>query len=157
MASAAVDLAHLDRYTGGDAALNAEVLRLFDNQASELVERLQSILEARDTNSWKAVTHTLKGAARGIGAFGLGDAAAAAEPIDPSDRQTATAALTVLLHKTSDVQFFIKASLSQRPFSSLPLRDIGAPPFEPHFRPRHFFMERAYGLNSYTKMVWNSP
>ncbi len=83
MASAAVDLDHLARYTGGDAALNAEILRLFDSQASELVARLQSILDARDAKSWREITHTLKGAARGIGAFGLGDAAAAAEPIDP--------------------------------------------------------------------------
>ena len=67
MAGAAVDLAHLARYTGGDAALNAEILRLFDNQASELVEQLKAILEARDAKSWKAAIHTLKGAARGIG------------------------------------------------------------------------------------------
>jgi len=112
MGSTAVDLAHLSRYTGGDAALNAEVLRLFDDQAGALVTRLQSILEARDAQSWRTVTHTLKGAARGIGAFSLGDAAAAAEPIDPSDRQIATAALTVLRHETSDVQFFIKAYLA---------------------------------------------
>ena len=45
MASSAVDLAHLARYTGGDEALNAEVLRLFDNQASELVERLHVEIE----------------------------------------------------------------------------------------------------------------
>ena len=68
MASSAVDLTHLARYTGGDAALNAEVLRLFDNQASELVERLQSIIDASDAQSWRTITHTLKGAARGIGA-----------------------------------------------------------------------------------------
>ena len=75
MATAAVDLAHLARYTGGDAALNAEILRLFDSQASEMVARLQSIIDARDAKSWKEVTHTLKGAARGIGAFAMADAA----------------------------------------------------------------------------------
>lgn len=112
MAPAAIDLAHLARYTGGDTVLNAEILRLFDNQASELVTRLQAILDARDAQSWKEVTHTLKGAARGIGAFGLGDAAAAAEPIDPSDRQTASAALAVLRDKTHAVQFFIKSYLA---------------------------------------------
>ncbi|HVU20598.1 MAG TPA: Hpt domain-containing protein [Rhizomicrobium sp.] len=109
MASAVVDLTHLARYTGGDAALNAEILRLFDSQASELVVRLKAILEARDAKSWKEVTHTLKGAARGIGAFSLGDAAAAAEPIDPSaDNRTAAVALEALLSKTSAVQYFIK-------------------------------------------------
>ncbi len=110
--AAAVDLAHLARYTGGDAALNAEILRLFDNQASEMVARLQSIIDARDAKSWKEITHTLKGAARGIGAFGLGDAAAAAEPIDPAaDSRTAAIALEALQSKTTAVQGFIKAYL----------------------------------------------
>ncbi len=82
MSGAVVDLDHLARYTGGDVALNAEILRLFDDQANEVVAKLESILEARDAKSWKLAIHTLKGAARGIGAFALGDAAAAAEPID---------------------------------------------------------------------------
>jgi HPt (histidine-containing phosphotransfer) domain-containing protein len=111
-AAAVVDLDHLARYTGGDAALNAEILRLFDSQATELVQQLQSILEARDARSWKVATHTLKGAARGIGAFSLGDAAAAAEPIDPSsDSQTASAAILDLQTKTGAVHVFIKAYL----------------------------------------------
>ena len=37
MPDAPVDLAHLARYTGGDKVLNAEILRLFDNQVSEMV------------------------------------------------------------------------------------------------------------------------
>ena len=112
MTAAAIDLTHLARYTGGDAALNAEILRLFDSQASEMVVRLQSILHARDAKSWKEVTHTLKGAARGIGAFGLGDAAAACEPIDPSaDSNTAAVALEALRSRTDAVQVFIKSYL----------------------------------------------
>ncbi|MEJ0040829.1 MAG: hypothetical protein WDM81_00750 [Rhizomicrobium sp.] len=46
----------LARYTGGDRAINAEVMRLFDGQANELVARLHSILDARDAKSWKEVT-----------------------------------------------------------------------------------------------------
>jgi HPt (histidine-containing phosphotransfer) domain-containing protein len=112
MQAAAVDLDHLARYTGGDAALNAEILRLFDSQASELVQKLQTILEARDARSWKVAIHTLKGAARGIGAFTLGDAAAAAEPIDPfSDSKTASAAFQDLQIKSGAVHVFIKAYL----------------------------------------------
>ena len=33
--------------------------------------------------SWREVTHTIKGAARGVGAFAMGEAAADAEPVDP--------------------------------------------------------------------------
>ncbi|HWA03640.1 MAG TPA: Hpt domain-containing protein [Rhizomicrobium sp.] len=113
MARDAIDLVHLARYTGGDPALNAEILRLFDGQARELVDRLQSILDARDARSWREVTHTLKGAARGVGAFGLGDAAAAAEPIDPSnDLSTASAALLDLQDKTGAVLSFISSYLA---------------------------------------------
>ena len=82
MADTPVDLAHLARYTGGDKSLNAEILRLFDGQISEMVEQLQSVIAQRDQKKWRQVTHTIKGAARGVGAFAFGEAAAAAEPID---------------------------------------------------------------------------
>ena len=110
----AVDLNHLARYTGGDEALNAEVLKLFEAQTSELVERLQAILDSRDTKSWKDITHTLKGAARGIGAFKMADAAALAEPIDPvRDRGNASLAIAALKTNASAVQAFIKAYLAR--------------------------------------------
>ena len=113
MAKAAVDLTHLARYTGGDEELNAEVLSLFDGQASELVARLQSILAARDTTSWRDIAHTLKGAARGIGAFGLGDAAAFAEAVDPGDQAAATPALAALKANADDVRAFIRKYLAR--------------------------------------------
>jgi HPt (histidine-containing phosphotransfer) domain-containing protein len=107
-----VDLDHLSRYTGGDAAINAEVLRLFNTQAGELVLRLRTILEARDAKSWKEVTHTIKGAARGIGAFPLADAAAFAEPIDlVKDSGNASQAIKALKTEADEVEAFIKAFL----------------------------------------------
>jgi HPt (histidine-containing phosphotransfer) domain-containing protein len=84
MADAPVDLSHLARYTGGDRALNSEILRLFDGQVGEMVTQLLSILQQRDARKWREVTHTIKGAARGVGAFAMGEAAANAEPVDPS-------------------------------------------------------------------------
>lgn len=111
-AKAVVDLEHLARYTGGDTTVNAEILRLFDTQANDLVERLQTILEARDAKSWKEVTHTIKGAARGIGAFEMADAAARCEPIDLADRQNAAASIAVLRTHSLAVQDFIRAYLA---------------------------------------------
>jgi HPt (histidine-containing phosphotransfer) domain-containing protein len=109
-----VDMAHLARYTGGDSALNAEVLQLYDSQVSELVARLNSILEARDAKSWKEVTHSLKGAARGIGAFGFADAAAAAEPVDLAhDQEGASRALAALQTNAHAVRIFIRAYLGR--------------------------------------------
>lgn len=103
-----VDMEHLARYTGGDAALNAEVLRLFDSQANELVARLQSILDARDAKSWKEVTHTIKGAALGIGAFAMADAAAKLEPMDLADRNAVEPVLGELNVRAAAVADFIR-------------------------------------------------
>jgi HPt (histidine-containing phosphotransfer) domain-containing protein len=110
----AVDLEHLSRYTGGDEALNAEVLTLFDNQTTELVAKLSDILEARDSKGWKQITHTLKGAARGIGAFKFADVAAAAEPIDVTqDHASASLAISAMKISAVDVQSFIRTYLGR--------------------------------------------
>ncbi len=111
-AKAVVDMEHLARYTGGDAALNAEILRLFDAQANDLVARLQVILNARDAKSWKEVTHTIKGAARGIGAFDMADAAARCEPINLADQHNASTAIAMLKTQSDAVQAFIRAYLA---------------------------------------------
>jgi HPt (histidine-containing phosphotransfer) domain-containing protein len=108
MTDAPVDLDHLARYTGGDKSLNAEILRLFDGQISEMVARLQSVLERRDQKTWRQVTHTIKGAARGVGAFAMGQAAADAEPVDPAGHpDRAVQALETLKSQGEAVQAFI--------------------------------------------------
>lgn len=108
-----VDLVHLARYTGGDVALNNEILRLFDTQTSEMVDQLRAVLDAADAKTWKEITHTLKGAARGIGAFTLGDAAAFAEPIDVTrDRTNAAAAIDAMKVQAVAVQDFIRSYIA---------------------------------------------
>jgi HPt (histidine-containing phosphotransfer) domain-containing protein len=82
-----VDLAHLARYTGGDRAINAEVLQLFLTQSAQLLDKLHNALDAHDQKSWRELAHSLKGAARGIGAFAMADAAEAIEPVTPGDAQ----------------------------------------------------------------------
>ena len=84
MSGTPVDLAHLARYTGGDRTLNTEILRLFNGQLEEMVSQLLTVLDQRDARKWREVTHTIKGAARGVGAFAMGAAAADAEPVDPA-------------------------------------------------------------------------
>lgn len=108
-AKAVIDLEHLARYTGGDAALNGEILRLFDSQASELVVRLRAILDARDAKSWKEVTHSIKGAARGVGAFALADAAAECERVGLDDADAAAQAIDQLDVAADAVQSFIQS------------------------------------------------
>ena len=87
MADTPIDMSHLARYTGGDRTLNTEILRLFNGQLNDMVGQLLAVLQQRDVRKWREVTHTLKGAARGVGAFAVGEAAAAAEPVDPSQSQ----------------------------------------------------------------------
>ena len=113
MSDTPVDLEHLARYTGGDKSLNAEILRLFDAQITEMVTKLQAVLSQRDPKGWRQVTHTIKGAARGVGAFGMGQVAADAEPVDPAaypDR--AGQALEALKNEGEVVQAFIQDYLA---------------------------------------------
>jgi HPt (histidine-containing phosphotransfer) domain-containing protein len=107
-----IDLAHLATYTGGDAALNAEVLQLFHEQSAQLMGELASVLEARDQVRWHEITHSLKGAARGIGAFAVADAAAIAEPVPlAASSADALKALEELKTRMRAVHLFIEAYL----------------------------------------------
>ena len=110
---APIDLDHLARYTGGDRALNAEILKLFDGQVTQMVGQLRGILAARDAKRWREVTHTIKGAARGVGAFAMGDAAAAAEPVDVTIAQArGEEVIDVLAREGHAVQLFIAEYLA---------------------------------------------
>ena len=70
-----IDLNHLSRMTLGDRALEREVLGLFERQIGLLMERI----EAAAPPVAAAAAHTLKGSARGIGAFALAQAAGSVE------------------------------------------------------------------------------
>ena len=72
--SGAVDFAYLEGFTAGDRQVIAEVLALFQQQAESWVISLR----AADPG-WRDVVHTIKGAARGVGANRLADACARAE------------------------------------------------------------------------------
>jgi HPt (histidine-containing phosphotransfer) domain-containing protein len=70
-----IDLEHLARMTLGERRLEAEVLTLFDRQAAVLLARMRDSAPA----AVAAFAHTLKGSARGIGAWRVAEAAAAVE------------------------------------------------------------------------------
>ncbi len=113
-AEAAVDLNHLDKYTGGNFALNREILQPFDNQGQEMLVKLESLTDgAPNPKSWREITHSLKGAARGVGAFALADAAAAAEKVG-SDRLAAIEAVQRLKDRSLAVQLFIEELINPK-------------------------------------------
>ena len=73
-----IDRAHLTRMTLGDRSLEREVLQLFERQAEMLLVRMSEVEAA----SVPALAHTLKGSARGIGAWNVARAAEALELAD---------------------------------------------------------------------------
>ena len=73
----AVDFAVLDAMTGGDAAIDEEVLGLFVDQAA----LWSSLLDPR-SEGWRDGVHTIRGAAAGIGARDLAAVCAEAEAVD---------------------------------------------------------------------------
>ena len=73
-----IDLAYLARFTLGHQALEAEVLGLFIEHTPVSLAKLRS---AGTAKAWHDAAHTLKGAARGVGAWRVGRAAEMAERI----------------------------------------------------------------------------
>lgn len=61
-----LDLAHLERYSMGDRALEADLLSLF---RAQIHLQTNAIAAAEDASSWRLSTHTLKGVARTLGAW----------------------------------------------------------------------------------------
>lgn len=80
--SALFDTAHFDHMTGGDRALQAEILSLFRMQ----VDGWNTALGQGD---WRSAAHTVKGSARGIGLMMLAEACEAAENMPDAEAGTA--------------------------------------------------------------------
>lgn len=74
--ASAIDVAHLNRQTMGDRALEREVLELFRRQARILMFRFEALTNPTERAD---VAHTLKGSARGVGASRVAFAAAELE------------------------------------------------------------------------------
>ena len=63
-----MDFAYLEGFAAGDFAVVDEVLALFREQAALWAPRLDP-----GHPGWRDTVHTVKGAARGVGAFALGE------------------------------------------------------------------------------------
>jgi HPt (histidine-containing phosphotransfer) domain-containing protein len=87
-----IDLVHLARMTLGDRSLEREVLQLFDRQATLLIARMRSA----SPDGVATLAHTMKGSARGIGAWRVARAAEAVELAEGSDAAAITKALDQL-------------------------------------------------------------
>jgi HPt (histidine-containing phosphotransfer) domain-containing protein len=82
-----IDLVHLARTTLGDRSLEREVLQLFDRQSMLLIARMRTAAP----NGVATLAHTLKGSARGIGAWRVARAAEALELAGARDGEIGSA------------------------------------------------------------------
>lgn len=88
----AVDFSFLEQYAAGDPTMVEEVLAIFREQA----DLWRAMLDPASPG-WGDALHTLKGASRGIGAFGLGDACERAEEVGPGALPDVHTALDLVL------------------------------------------------------------
>ena len=102
-----IDIAHLQRMTLGNASLEREVLTMFSAQALGLSGALANL-----PADAAVLVHTLKGSARAIGAFALGDAAAHLETMIRSGGNPA-GALSELDEAVTEARSAIAAVLRQ--------------------------------------------
>jgi len=87
-----LDFSYLEGFVGGEVSIVLEVLAVFCEQAP----KWEAGLDPGNTD-WRAVAHTVKGAARGIGANALGDLCHAAEFGAPEDLPPVRAALAAVV------------------------------------------------------------
>ncbi len=99
-----LDFGHLERMTLGEKALEREVLEMFLAQSRRLLDSLASL-----PGETPALAHTLKGSARAIGAFKVGEFAAALETAG----QGGDAALAALREAVTEARAAIEARLSR--------------------------------------------
>ncbi len=91
---ALLDTKHLATYTLGDFTVESEVLQMFNDQCAVYMERLRS---SQNTREWCEAAHSLKGAARGVGAFRVGLRAEQLEQVeDPLNHSIRSAILSLL-------------------------------------------------------------
>jgi HPt (histidine-containing phosphotransfer) domain-containing protein len=103
----AIDLPHLERMTLGERSLQREVLALFERQAELLLPRLR----CGDRAAVAMLAHTLKGSARGIGAWRV---AAAAEAVEQAAETERLAAIDALAAAVAEIKAEIAGLLAVR-------------------------------------------
>lgn len=94
-----IDLVHLSKFTMGRRDLEAEILGLFRQQLAASLDRLAAAAQdAGNDKAWREAAHTLKGSARGVGAWALADVCQTAEALaDGAARRAVIGDLDVLV------------------------------------------------------------
>lgn len=101
-----IDLVHLSHYTLGDSTLEREILQLFRAQSRIYLDRLHA---ADAASAWREAAHTIKGSARGTGAWKVAECAEKAERCKSGKNQKVLGQLESALNETNS---FIKSILA---------------------------------------------
>ena len=102
-----IDEDHLERMTLGDQSLEREVLEIFARQAMLTLERLADAGPARAA----AAAHTLKGSARGVGAWRV---ASAAERLEQAAAEGSNDAIAEALAKLEAASIEVREAIGLR-------------------------------------------
>jgi HPt (histidine-containing phosphotransfer) domain-containing protein len=115
-----IDQVHLERMTLGDRSLEREVLEIFARQTAMTLERIAGAGPARTA----AAAHTLKGSARGIGAWRVAAAADRLEQaaIGAADEAAMLAAIAELEAASFEARLAIGLRLSESDEGPAPSR-----------------------------------
>ena len=95
-----VDLVHLGSQTQGDTALEAEVLGMFESQSQVYMK----MMNCSDADTRIRAAHSLKGAARSIGAFELAELSEEVEQIRHSGYERLQSELDRVLNYISSLK-----------------------------------------------------
>jgi HPt (histidine-containing phosphotransfer) domain-containing protein len=110
VSAAPLDLAHLRRYTMGDAGLELEILGLF---ADQLPITIAALKNAASQKEWGMAAHTLKGSARAVGAWPLATIAESAERLHSLQDSTERGEVVHRIEEAADVARSYIAGLGQ--------------------------------------------
>ena len=108
----AVDFGHLTQYTGGDAAIEDELLELFVSNAGRYLGLMEA---ATDAQGWRDAAHGLMGSARGIGAWTVAETAQQAHEADPTADRARRILITRLRKEIAAVRKTALARQMSRP------------------------------------------
>jgi HPt (histidine-containing phosphotransfer) domain-containing protein len=105
--AAILDEDHLQRMTLGDRGLEREVLAIFARQTVLMLERMAGMEPAFAATA----AHTLKGSARGVGAWRVAQAAEQVERVAGEGRD---AAMTTAIAELATASFEVRAVIDAR-------------------------------------------
>lgn len=104
-----VDLVHLARHTLGNRDLEREVLQLFVRQSAVYLGRLRG---AHSVAERRTAAHTIKGSARGIGAWRIAELADAFERMPEGATNGDGADFSELAQAIEDANIYIRDVLA---------------------------------------------